>query len=200
MGQGGSEGAGAGSAAESSLDLFRRAREGDTGALSRLVERYLPQLRAWARGRLPRWARDLIDTDDVVQETLIATLRKPQSINLDREAALRAYLREAVLNRIRDEIRRAKRRPEHVEPAGDEVDPAASPLEAAIGRQNLDRYEAALARLREEDREAIVAKIEMGCGYRELAEALGKPSADAARMAVQRALVRLAEEMTKVGR
>ena len=37
--------------------------------------------------------------------------------------------------------------------------------------------------------------MELGCSYAELARALGKPSADAARMSVSRAVVRLAAEM-----
>jgi DNA-directed RNA polymerase specialized sigma24 family protein len=37
----------------------------------------------------------------------------------------------------------------------------------------------------------------MGCSYAEVAELMGKPSVDAARMAVSRALVKLAEEMRR---
>ena len=37
----------------------------------------------------------------------------------------------------------------------------------------------------------------MGYSYEELAEVLGKPTAEAARKAAQRALVRLAEEMKR---
>ena len=46
-----------------------------------------------------------------------------------------------------------------------------------------------------EDREAIIARVELGLSYEEMAEALNKPTPDAARKAAQRALVRLAEEM-----
>jgi hypothetical protein len=42
-----------------------------------------------------------------------------------------------------------------------------------------------------------VARVELDGTYEELAEVLGKPSADAARMTVSRALVRLAEEMRR---
>ena len=70
-----------------------------------------------------------------------------------------------------------------------------SPLEDAIGRETLEHYQAALERLRPEEREAIVARVEMGYSYEELAQVLGKPTPDAARKAAQRALVRLAEEM-----
>jgi RNA polymerase sigma-70 factor (ECF subfamily) len=59
----------------------------------------------------------------------------------------------------------------------------------------VDRYEQALARLRPAEREAIIGRVEMGYSYDQLAEALEKPSAEAARKAAQRALVRLAQEM-----
>jgi hypothetical protein len=39
--------------------------------------------------------------------------------------------------------------------------------------------------------------VELGCPIAEVAEALDKPSLDAARMAVTRALVRLAAEMSR---
>jgi DNA-directed RNA polymerase specialized sigma24 family protein len=75
------------------------------------------------------------------------------------------------------------------------MDRGVSPLDEAIGREAAERYEAALQRLRPEERELIVARVEMGNGYEQIAAAHGKPSADAARMGVARALVRLAEEM-----
>jgi RNA polymerase sigma-70 factor (ECF subfamily) len=59
----------------------------------------------------------------------------------------------------------------------------------------LERYEAALTRLKPEKQQTIITRIEMSLSYAEIAEALGKPSPDAARMAVSRAIVRLAEEM-----
>jgi RNA polymerase sigma-70 factor (ECF subfamily) len=185
-----------GSRSESSLDLLRRARAGEADALSRLYERYLPALRRWATGRLPRRARELLDTDDLVQEALLHTLRTIENFEPRREGALLAYLRQAVLNRIRGEIRNVKRRPRPSEIDSGIHDPGPSPLEETIGREAVERYEAALVRLRDEDREAIIARIEMGRSYREVADALGKPTANAARMAVQRALLRLVEQMS----
>ena len=175
--------------------MLRRAQAGDAVALNRLCERYLPRLRSWARGRLPRYRQDLLDTDDIVQETLLRTIQRLEDFEPRGDGALQAYLRQALLNRVRDEARRAKRRPAPEEIAHEPADQAASPLEEAIGSEALDRYDTALKRLRDEDREAIVARIEMDCSYEELARELGKPSADAARMAVSRALVRLAREI-----
>jgi RNA polymerase sigma factor (sigma-70 family) len=184
---------------ESTFRLLERARSGDQEALEQLFGRYLKPLQRWARGRLPGWARDLADTDDLVQDTLVQTFKKIEDFEPRRVGALQAYLRQAVLNRIRDEFRRKRRQPEMTELNGLERARAASPVEEAIGHEEVDRYESALTRLRPEDREAIIARVEMGYSYEELAEALGRPSPDAARKAAQRALLRLAEEIQRGG-
>src|SRR5216684_3120983 len=182
---------------DSTLDLVERAKAGDDEALNRLFARYLPSLRRWASGRLPRWSRDLMDTDDLVQETVVRAVKRIDQFESRHEGALQAYLRQAIVNRIRDEVRRAKRSPAPLVLDDNAADKGASPLEAAIGEEALERYEAALARLRPEEREAIVARVEMDGSYQDVAQALGKPSADAARMAVSRALLRLAQEMSR---
>jgi len=180
---------------ETSLDLLTRARQGDRAALDRLVARLLPPLRRWATHRLPRPARDLHDTDDLLQEAIATAVAKLGSFEYRGTGSIHAYVRQILLNRIRDELERARRRPPPAPLEDDAADPAPSPLEQAIGRDLLDRYEAALARLEEQDREAIVARLELGLPYGELAGLLGRPSPDAARMAVARALLRLAEEL-----
>jgi RNA polymerase sigma-70 factor (ECF subfamily) len=185
---------------ESSLELLASARAGDREALERLLARQMPRLRRWATGRLPAWARDREDTDDLVQETVIQTLRKLEGFEPRHEGALQAYLRQALMNRIRDAFRRAGRRPEAVPLDDGQQADEASPLELAIGRESMERYEAALASLRDQDREAIIARVELGYSYDELAELLGKPSPEAARMAVTRAMRQLAEAMTRGAR
>ena len=185
---------------ETSVELLAKVRAGDDGALERLLQRHVPLLRRWAGGRLPAWARDRDDTDDLVQETVVRTLRRIEAFDPQHEGALQAYLRQALMNRIRDAIRRADCRPQEVpldeEMAGHDV----SPLEQAIGRESVARYDAALAELRAQDREAIIGRIELGQSYEELANALGKPSGEAARLAVHRALLRLAEVMRDASR
>jgi RNA polymerase sigma-70 factor, ECF subfamily len=185
---------------ESSIELLSRARAGDEDALDRLIARHLPRLRRWASGRLPARARDRGDTDDLVQDTVIQTLRKIEGFEPRHDGALQAYLRQAILNRIRDAVRRAGRRPES-KPLDDQMEGRdASPLEQAIGRESLERYDAALAGLRDQEREAIIGRIELGYTYEELAVTLGKPTSDAARLAVYRAMLKLAEAMRNVGR
>jgi len=180
---------------DSTLTLLTRARAGDRQALDDLFTRYLPSLQRWASGRLPRWARDMAETQDLVQETLLQTFKKIDGFEHRGEGAFQAYLRQAVMNRIRDEFRRAGRRPASESLSEDALDPGLSPLEAAIGVEAVEQYEAALQRLSAGDREMIIARVEMGLTYAEIADAFGKPSSDAARMTVGRALVRLAEEM-----
>jgi RNA polymerase sigma-70 factor (ECF subfamily) len=183
--------------AHSTFRLLARVRDGDAAALDALFSRYVVPLRRWASGRLPRYARDAADTQDLVQETLLQTFKKIERFEPQREGALQAYLRQALMNRIRDELRRHRRRPATAAIDTAIADTSASALEEAIGIEALERYEAALARLRPEEREAIIARVEMGCDYDEMAVALGKPTPDAARKAAQRALVRLAQEMKR---
>lgn len=180
---------------DSTLSLLTRARAGDEESMNDLFARYRPALQRWAHGRLPARVRDLADTSDLVQEVLAQTFKKIGGFEHRGEGAFHAYLRQAVMNRIRDELRRAERRPAFVELEESRPDDGVSPLEAAIGAEVVEQYEAALQRLTEEERELIVARIELGLTYAELASVLGRPSPDAARMAVGRALVRLAEEM-----
>lgn len=183
--------------AETTVQLLHRARAGDEAALDALFARHLPELRRWASGRLPRWARDLADTTDLVQETLLQTFKRIDAFEPRSEDAFRAYLRQAVMNRVRDELRRNRRRPVASELDSQHPDAAPSPLDVAIAQQALDTYEQALATLTEGERDAIVGRIELGLSYAELADALDKPSAEAARKAAQRALVRLAEAMNR---
>jgi RNA polymerase sigma-70 factor (ECF subfamily) len=179
----------------STSTLLDRARAGDQAAVEAIFARCVPPLVRWARGRLPRWARDVADTQDVVQEAVLATFKHLETFDARGEGALQAYLRQAVMNRIRDHIRRVGRRPAPGELDSQYEDDSPSPLEEAVGREALERYEAALGRLSETDRELIVASVELGYTDAQLAEATGRASADAARKAARRALIKLAEEM-----
>jgi len=183
------------SEAEASLDLVLRARAGDEAALNDLCARYWPRLQRWAHGRLPPSARGALDTHDLVQDTLMSVVQRIHAFEPRHEGAFQGFVRMVLLNRIRDIARQVKRRgpagPLDSAIAGDDC----SPLDEAIGNETLARYDAALERLSPEDRELIIARIEMGLPYSEIVTMFGKPSIAAAHMAVSRALVKLAEEM-----
>jgi RNA polymerase sigma factor (sigma-70 family) len=180
---------------ESTVEILARAKNGDSSAVDLLFQRSIPSLRRWARGRLPVYARGMVDTQDIVQDAVLRTLQNLDHFEMQHQGALQAYLRLAITNRIRDEIRRATRHPAPVELSETQPDVAPTPLERAIGREGMERYDAALSRLRPGDREAIIARIELQQSYEEVAVALGKPSREAARAAVTRALARLVEEL-----
>jgi len=183
--------------AEATLQLLTAARQGDSGAVDRLFARYIPGLRQWAHGRLPSWARDVSDTHDLVQETVLRVFKKLEGFEYRGEGALKAYLRQALMNRIRNEIRRSHSQPERSELDTGIEDRSPSPIAQAIGGEAREQYESALQRLSAAEREAIIARVELGLSYQDMATYLSKPSPDAARMAVTRALVRLTEEMTR---
>jgi RNA polymerase sigma factor (sigma-70 family) len=184
----------------SSLRLFVRARAGDRSALDLLFTRHVGPLLRWARGRLPRWARTAADTADIVQDAVLQTFRRLDVIEVRGPRALRAYLRQAVDNRIKDELRRVGRRPVADPLDSAHPDVAPSPLDAASSAEAAERYKQALNRLRPEERALIVGRFELGYSYEQLALTAGRPTAAAARVALHRAVMRLAEEIGGEGR
>ena len=178
---------------ESTAALLVLARQGDGRALDRLAERYRLLLLRWAHGRIPASARTTVETADLVQSTLMNAFRRIDRFEDRHEGAFLAYLRQILLNKIRDHAKRERRRPRHEEIHEDLVDSGArSPLDEMIGKEGVARYEEALAALPGRHREAIILRMELGLRYREVAEALGAPSVNAARLLVARSLVRLA--------
>jgi RNA polymerase sigma factor (sigma-70 family) len=174
--------------------LLRRARHGDPSALGQLLTRYLPELARWAHGRLPRWARTIADTADLIQDAVLHTIGRLDTFELRGRRALAAYLREAVRNRIRDEHRRLARRGVPGVSVDTLADPAPSPLDRAMTDDLQDQYRAALDRLTPSDRELIVAHLELDYTHAQLGCMTGR-TANAARMALHRAIRRLADEM-----
>lgn len=177
---------------DTTAHLIDRVRRGDDDARDALFTRFLPVLRSWAHRRLPSRARDLNETDDLVQVTLLRALRRLPEFETRREGAFLAYLRTILLNTVREEIRRSSRRGQGEELPDDLSDGRRSIVEQFAGRRALERYEAALATLPEPTQQAIILRLEFDYSYEQVAEALGRPSADAARMMVVRALRELA--------
>lgn len=183
--------------ASHSEDLLRRARAGERLALDRLFARYLPRLRRLAHRRVPPWARDAADTDDLVQDAVLGTLKRLDYFEPQCEGALIGYLRRSLINRVRDQFRVAARRPGAVPLDDEQPDTGDSPLTVAARREDRMRYQRALRRLRALDQRAIVARLDLSYSYEQLALVLDKPTPEAARLAVRRALSRLAEEMQR---
>lgn len=179
----------------STRQLLRQARAGNTRALSALFRRQGDMLTRWARGRLPQWARRFADTADLVQDVLLQTFRRIDRFEDRGDGALQAYLRQAVMNRLRDELRRIERRPMSELP-DDLRDPALSPFDTTLDAQRAERYKQALTTLDEADRVLIVARLEMDYTYEQLALISDRPTPEAARKALRRAVMKLAARMS----
>ncbi|HKQ18558.1 MAG TPA: sigma-70 family RNA polymerase sigma factor [Candidatus Eisenbacteria bacterium] len=173
-------------------ELVTRAKRGDAAAMQALMARYHSRLTKWARGRLPLFARSLLDTSDLVQETLLKVFEGIDKIEVRDVDTFHAYVRRAIVNRINDQIRWARRRPD----AGADPDQLTGrtplPIEDAIEADLMDQYERALEQLSDEERHLVHLRIELDFSYAEIATMTGRNTSDAARMAVQRSLRRLA--------
>jgi len=183
---------------EPTLELVIRARAGDRQAVEALLQRCLPALTRWAHGRLPVAARGSLDTGDLVQDAALHALKRLDLFEPRHVGAMQAYLRASVINRIRDEVRRVNRRPMPVEMPDDQATDDTSPLDAAIAAESYERYRTALKALKGRDRELVVARVEIQWSLSEIAERFGLSTADAARMAVSRALRRLTAHLKPV--
>lgn len=173
--------------------LLDQVRSGDEAALRDLVELYRPLLERWASGRLPSQARGLVDTVDLVHVSLIRVLGQVSRFDAARPGAFLAYLRQTLLNQMRNEIRAAGSRPTTLDK--ESMAGKLASVEDEVGRETLQAYEDALVQLPEEDQAAVILRVEFRLRYQEIAETLGRPSADAVRKQVTRALERLASLM-----
>jgi RNA polymerase sigma factor (sigma-70 family) len=178
------------------LRLHLKARAGDESAVNALFARHWNPLRRWAHGRLPAWIRARMDTADLVQDVMLQTFRRLDGFEVRRRHALRAYLQQGIQNRIRDELRKVARAPANPLP-DDLADVRPSVLDEAIHHQREERYKRALGRLRPGERELIVGRFELEYSFEQLAFATRRRSAAAARVALGRALRRLALEMNR---
>ncbi|MEP7001926.1 MAG: sigma-70 family RNA polymerase sigma factor, partial [bacterium] len=166
----------------------------DRSAAMILIERAAPTVRKWAHGKLPPSVRNDADTEDIVQDAVLRTLKGIDNFKHRTVGGMQAYLRTSVINRIRDLIRASARRGIAEELTEDASDSAPSALEAAIMREKLDNFLGALQRLRPADRQLIVWRVELGYSVEEIAERLSKSKA-AAGMSVTRAMARLGKEL-----
>lgn len=183
---------------QETVELLNQLRAGHRSALDVLMGRHLTGLRRWARGRLPAWARRTAETADLVQDVLLRALGRIENIEVRGKGALEAYLRRAIQNRIRDEIRTFARRPTTEVESLDLPAAGPSPYDQAVSEEDWRRYRQALANLTDGEQAIVVGALELGYNHEQLAVATGRPSRDSARVALHRALRRLADEMTRV--
>lgn len=184
----------------STLDLVARVRNGDRDALEVVCLRCLKGLHRFAAGRVPPRIRGMLDTQDLVAEALEKGMARLLDLDLGRQGALMAYLRQVLKNLIVDKIRAADRAPTSTLLDNQHVDDTQSPLEKALDREQVELYEEALQCVKPRDAEMIILRVEQQAPYDEIAVYMGLPTANAARTAVRRALFRLAHVMARLSR
>ena len=178
-----------------SWELFQRVRGGDRGAFAILCRRYMPALRRWAHGRLPRAVRDIEDTEDLVQTAFMRAFDRSRIIELQADGSLLAYLRTIVLNEIRAQLRRSARRPARSVTENTLPDPeGGSILDLLINDERTAAYQQALEELTPRQREVVVLRLEFGMTFPEIGKEMGS-SQDAARTTTSRALAALARRL-----
>ena len=177
--------------AHTTASLIRRIRGGDGTAREELFRRYLPLLRRWARGRLPVHSRNVADTDDLVQVTLMCALGRVEEFEPRYHGSFLAYLCQVFLNEVRHEIRRSRRTSEQ-QPLSDDIRDEDMPtmIEQIVGVEQLRAYQHALGTLTKRQQEVLIMRIEFGMSYPEIAFETGR-SPDAVRIMATRAAIEL---------
>ena len=176
------------------IELVTRARERGHAGHGGVVAALPPPAQALGAWASAAAARGRLDTGDLVQEAALHVLGNLGTFEPRHVGAMQAYLRQSVINRICDEVRRICRQPPPVELPEDHPCDRSSPEEDAIRAEEYEHYRDAVSRLAPKDRALIVARIEMQWSLAEIAHRYGMPSVDAARMAVNRAVKRLSTD------
>ena len=183
---------------QSTIELTIRARAGDEVALEALCLRCLKSLTRFAAGRLPPAVRGMVETQDVVLEAVQRGMGRLHEFEVRHPGALIAYMRTILKNLIIDHLRVVVRQPQQVSLDQDHADHGQSPLQRVLDEEQIELYEGALECLKPRDAALVTLKIEEQLGYEDIAVELGFPSANAARVATKRAVLRLAHEMARL--
>jgi RNA polymerase sigma-70 factor (ECF subfamily) len=195
------------------LDLIQRAQNGDRDALGRVLARYSERVRRIVRARLGKRLRRLVDSGDILQETLLVAVRKWQDYDVPDEASVVNLLARIAQHKITDVADRANSKKGNLDlevsmESGDSqasglaFDPPNSDthaLDRQIRRERQEIVDDCLAELPEAYRELILQRDFAGHSWKEVARLTGRPSENAARMAYGKALMELTKLVRRHG-
>ncbi len=190
------------------------AKDGDHSALDQLCKVYGERVRRIVRLHMGKELRPRLDSMDLVQDALVSALGGLEQFTYKNEGDFLRWLAKIAQNTLRDNLdklythkRDVRKEIQHIDnertTAGAFV-ANAGPVDATTPsvimsrKEDLDKLEEAIDRLKPEHREVIVlTKIE-GLSYKEIGRKLGK-SADAVGMLLSRAMVALTLAYGKTG-
>jgi RNA polymerase sigma-70 factor (ECF subfamily) len=180
--------------AETTL-LVSAACQGDRRALEALFERYLPRVRRIVAVRLGRTAAQLVEVEDVVQDTLLEAFQDLARPDHRTESSFCNWLARCVENNIKDTLRRGHARKRGSGGVARQADLSSSgwssvlphdgPTPTQIARAHeLDaQLEQAMLALNPRYREAIILRVACGMSAAEAAVELGlRTAADAQKL------------------
>jgi len=195
---------------DSSRDLAEAAARGDSKAIERLLDRHLPDLRAFVRLRAGRLVREHESASDIVQSVCREVLQNMERFQHPSEAAFKQWLFKTALRKLsnrRDFYLAEKRdvlREVRIAPGGEDATRAiadsqlldayrnfTSPSHAAIVRDEIARVEAAFDQLTEDERNVVLLAHVVGLSRAEIGKELGKPEG-AVRVFLHRTLAKVA--------
>jgi RNA polymerase sigma-70 factor (ECF subfamily) len=183
--------------------LIARAAGGDEDACASLVSRYGEQVRAFVRRRMPPSLRRREDSEDILQTALVAAFANLSDLDYRGERQFVRWLSVVAEQKLLRSLRRhgAGKRALAREGGLSDLDRIAgdqtTASQSAMRREGRARLESALSGLPEEDRRVVDLRSRKGLGFREVAEAVGLPDADAARYVYRRALRRLGKNLAE---
>ncbi len=175
--------------------LYAAMREGDGAAWNEFHARYAPLLRQMARRWLDRDLRRQADSADMVQSVLRAVLQSDGRVAFESEEKFRAWLATVMRHRVLRLTRRSRG------PGGRTVGPLADdlcldgeeaePHALAARAEAIHHLKSAMDLLTAEERELVCLREFEDLAFIDIAKRTGRPTADAARKAFDRARTRL---------
>lgn len=196
--------------------LLQAAREGDSDAINRLLEKHRAAVRRLVQLRLDRKVQRRVDVSDVVQDVMVEASGRLDRYLAEPSMAFHLWLRQIAWDRIIDTYRRhrisAKRSMDREQPmaapAGPDhstmelavqlCDPGITPATAATQREIAVKVEDAIQRMDDQDGEIILMRHYEHLSNQEIAEVLGILP-PAASMRYLRAMRRLREMLQSEG-
>ncbi|MDP7288105.1 MAG: sigma-70 family RNA polymerase sigma factor [Phycisphaerae bacterium] len=200
---------------DATVHLLGQYRDGDRQAIDALYDRYFDRAHAVVRMRLGQALRAKVESIDIVQDAFLASLRGLDNVSCSNEGDFFHWLCKIIENRIRDQadyIHAAKRDVARetpiagTGPSGDSVfgplkelaRNTLSPASKIVRIEEINRLEAAIDALPENQREALLLVRYEGMSYQQAGDKLDL-TLDATRMLVARAIVSLSKSMGASG-